>query len=168
MSLIQSMKRIPDIFGSLMEAIFDRILSLATNSISTRVDFVYETYPDVGIKNLEWSKRANASSTHVRILGSQQKVPKQSVGKNIESLIEFFLEHHKNVERLSTICESFFFARLTENQWESHYWRLCWFVKRPWRSRYTSFPSRLTCFCNLWSYHRQKSQHWCLYITLKP
>ena len=70
------MKRMPVIFGSLMEAILDQILSSATNSISTRVNFVYDTYSDVSLKNLERSKRANAGSTHVRIFGSQQKVPR--------------------------------------------------------------------------------------------
>lgn len=111
MALIQSMKRIPDTFGSLVEAVLDRILSLAAKSKSTRADFVCDTYPDVSIKNLERSKRANAGSTVVRILGSQQKVPRQfkkflSVGKNKEALIEFFIEHLKHVEGLSTVIGS--------------------------------------------------------------
>ena len=108
MALIQMMKHIPDTFGTLVEVILGRILSLASNSKSARVDFVCDTYPDVSIKNIERNNRASEGSTVVRILGADQKVPRQfkkflSVGKNKESLIEFFFQHLKHVERLSNL-----------------------------------------------------------------
>ena len=77
MALIQAMKRIPKTFGALVESILGRILSWAVSSKSTRVDFVCDTYPDVSIKNLERSKRADAGSTVIMILGPQQKAPRQ-------------------------------------------------------------------------------------------
>ncbi len=108
MALIQMMKHIPDTFGTLVEVILGRILSLASNSKSARVDFVCDTYPDVSIKNIERNNRASEGSTVVRVLGADQKVPRQfkkflSVGKNKESLIEFFFQHLKHVERLSNL-----------------------------------------------------------------
>lgn len=108
MALIQMMKHIPQTFGKLVEIILGRILSLASNSKSTRVDFVCDTYPDVSIKNMERSSRADGGSTIVRILGADQKVPRQfkkflSVGKNKESLLEFFFQHLKHVEALSNL-----------------------------------------------------------------
>ena len=86
MALIQMMKHIPNTFGKLVEIILGRILSLASNSKSTRVDFVCDTYPEVSIKNTERSS-ADEGSTVVRILGADQKVPRKfkkflSVGKN--------------------------------------------------------------------------------------
>ena len=107
MALIQMMKHIPNTFGKLVEIILGRILSLASNSKSTRVDFVCDTYPEVSIKNMERSSRADEGSTVVRILGADQKVPRQfkkflSVGKNKESLIEFF-QHLKHVGKLSNL-----------------------------------------------------------------
>ena len=111
MALIQTIKRIPETFGDLVESILVRILSSAANSKSTRVDFVCDTYPDISIKNLERSERADAGSTVIMILSPQQKVPRQfkkflSVGKNKEALIEFFLHHLKNVEILLTSLAS--------------------------------------------------------------
>ena len=108
MALIQMMKHIPDTFEKLVEIILGRILSLASNSKSTRIDFVCDTYPDISIKKMERSSRADGGSTVVRILGADQKVPRQfkkflSVGKNKESLIEFFFQHLKHVERLSNL-----------------------------------------------------------------
>jgi hypothetical protein len=98
MALIQMMKHIPDTFEKLVEIILARILS--SNSKSTRVDFVCDTYPNISIKNMERSNRADGGSTLVRILGADQKVPWQfkkflSVGKNKESLIELFFQHLK-------------------------------------------------------------------------
>ena len=101
MALIQMMKDIPNTFGKLVEIILGRILSLASNSKSTRVDFVCDTYPEVSIKNMERSSRADEGSTVVRILGADQKF--LSVGKNKESLIELFFQHLKHVEKLSNL-----------------------------------------------------------------
>ena len=111
MALIQTIKRVPETFGDLVESILVRILSSAANSKSTRVDFVCNTYPDISIKNLERSECADAGSTVIMILSPQQKVPRQfkkflSVGKNKEALIEFFLHHLKNVEILLTSLAS--------------------------------------------------------------
>ena len=77
MALIQMMKHIPNTFGTLVEVILGRILSLASNSKSARVDSVCDTFPDVSIKNIERSNRANEGSTVVRFLGADQKVPRQ-------------------------------------------------------------------------------------------
>ena len=92
MALIQTIKRIPETFGALVKVIINRILSSAASSKSTRVDFMCDTYPDVSIKNLERSKRAETGSMMIMILGPQQKVPRQfkkflSLGKNKEALI---------------------------------------------------------------------------------
>lgn len=51
-ALIQSMKRIPNTLGSLVEVILDRILLSSAKANSTHADFVCDTYPDVSIKNL--------------------------------------------------------------------------------------------------------------------
>jgi hypothetical protein len=72
MALIQMMKHIPDTFEKLVEIILGRILSLASNSKSTRIDFVCDTYPDISIKNMERSSRADGGSTVVRILGADR------------------------------------------------------------------------------------------------
>ena len=111
MALIQTIKHIPDTFGKLVEMILGRILSWASNLKSTRVDFVCDTYPDISIKNMERSGRAEGGSTVVRILGADQKVPRQfrkflSVGKNKESLVEFFVQHLKHVEKLSDLMRN--------------------------------------------------------------
>ena len=111
MALIQTMKHIPDTFGQLLEMILGRILSWPSNLKSTRVDFVCDTYPDISIKSMERSGRAEGGSTVVRILGADQKVPRQfkkflSVGKNKESLVEFFFQHLKHVEKLSDLMRN--------------------------------------------------------------
>ena len=100
MALIQTIKHIPETFGAFVEVMLKRILSLASNARSKRVDFVCDVYPDVSIKNIERSKRAGNGSTVIRILSPEQKVPRQfkkflSVGKNKEALIEFFYQHLK-------------------------------------------------------------------------
>ena len=110
MALIQTIKHIPESFGAFVEVMLKRILSLASNARSKRVDFVCDVYPDVSIKNIERSKRAGNGSTVIRILSPEQKVPRQfkkflSVGKNKEALIEFFYQHLKNVRNLSNLIE---------------------------------------------------------------
>ena len=110
MALIQTIKHIPESFGAFVEVMLKRILSLASNVRSKRVDFVSGVYPDVSIKNIERSKRAGNGSTVIRILSPEQKVPRQfkkflSVGKNKEALIEFFYQHLKNVRNLSNLIE---------------------------------------------------------------
>ena len=74
MPLIQKIKHVPETFGALAESILSRIISSAISSKSKRVDFVCDTYPDISIKNLERSIRADAGSTTIMILGPQQKV----------------------------------------------------------------------------------------------
>ena len=112
MALIQTIKHIPESFGAFVEVMLKRILSLASNARSKRVDFVSDVYPDVSIKNIERSKRAGNGSTVIRILSPEQKVPRQfkkflSVGKNKEALIEFFCQHLKNVRNLSNLIYLF-------------------------------------------------------------
>ena len=88
-----------------------RILSLASNARSERIDFIRDVYPDVSIKNIKRSKRAENGSTVVRILSPEQKVPRQFkkflsvIGKNKEALIEFFYQHLKNVRNLFNLIE---------------------------------------------------------------
>ena len=110
-ALNQTMKHIPNTFGKLVEMILGRILSWASNLKSTGVDFMCDTYTDISIKNMERSGRAEGGSTVVRILGPDQKVPQQfkkflSVGKNKESLVEFFFQHLKHVEKLSDLMRN--------------------------------------------------------------
>ena len=106
MAVIQMLKGVPDTFGSLAEYILQNIITSALKSNSKRVDFVSDRYPEVSIKNLERSKRAEVGSTVIQILGAKQKVPRQfkkflSVGRNKESLIEFLFQHFRLMEQLS-------------------------------------------------------------------
>ena len=99
MALIQMIKHIHESFGGFVEVMLKRILLLASNARSKRIDFVRDVYPDVTIKNIERSKRAENGSTVIRILSPEQKVPRQFkkflsvIGKNKEALIEFFYQH---------------------------------------------------------------------------
>lgn len=110
MALLQTLKSIPGTFGELAELIVKKLLASAQSSNSTRVDFVCDRYPEVSIKGLERSKRAEAGGTVVKILGPNQKVPKQynkflSVGKNKEALIEFIFQHMRNITNLHEILK---------------------------------------------------------------
>lgn len=105
MALIQTTKNIPQTFGALVEVVLKRILSLASSLKSTRVDYVCDTYPEISIKDIERSNRASEGSTVIRILGPQQKVPRQfkkflANGKNKDALVEFFFQHLPHIQGL--------------------------------------------------------------------
>lgn len=119
MVVIQTLKNIPETFGALAESILHAVVSSVCSSRSKRVDFVCDTYPDISIKNLERNNRALGlgGSTVVKILGPNQKVPRQfkkilSVGKNKEALIEFFFDYVTKLEHLPTAMNevSFYIA----------------------------------------------------------
>ena len=110
MALLQTLNSIPGTFGELAELIVKKLLASAHSSNSPRVDFVCDRYPEVSIKGQERSKRAEAGGTFGKILGPNQKVPKQykkflSVGKNKEALIEFIFQHLKNIKNLQEILK---------------------------------------------------------------
>ena len=75
-ALVQMIKHIHEFFGRFVEVMLKRILSLASNARSERIDFIRDVYPDVTIKNIEGSKRAENDSTVIRILSPEQKVPR--------------------------------------------------------------------------------------------
>eukprot|EP00794_Sanderia_malayensis_P000765 gene765-55_t len=105
MAIIQTMKNVPETFGSFADSLFQTIISLAAACNSSRVDFVVDTYPDISIENLERNKRAAGGATVIKIMGPNQKVPRQfkkflSNGKNKESLIEFFFQNLKQINNL--------------------------------------------------------------------
>ena len=60
MALLQTMKDIPQTFGSLAEKILRSIISSARMVNAKRVDFVCDTYPTVSIKNIERERRSLA------------------------------------------------------------------------------------------------------------
>ena len=51
MALIQATKRLPSSFGEFAEQLFSRVIKLAIYHKSSRVDFVVDRYPDIGIRN---------------------------------------------------------------------------------------------------------------------
>lgn len=66
-------------------------------ALSTRIDFVTDTYPDISIKNAERAKRACHGSVKIRITGPKQRCPKQwkkylSDGENKTGLTTFLLQ----------------------------------------------------------------------------
>ena len=104
MALLQMLKakNIPETFGQLADAVLKNVIDIAVYNKSPRVDFVMDRYPAVSIKNAERLHRAASGTYTVSILGDQQKVPKQwkkflSVGSNTEWLVEFLVQHWRNV-----------------------------------------------------------------------
>ena len=94
MAIVQTVKDVPQTFGALAEKIIQRIINNTRTSNASRVDFVSDLYPEISIKNLERSKRAESGSTHIKICSPSQKVPRQfkkflSLGKNKEALVDF-------------------------------------------------------------------------------
>ena len=77
MAIVQTVKDVPQTFGALAEKIIQRIINNARTSNASRVDFVSDLYPEISIKNLERSKRAESGSTHIKICSPSQKVPRQ-------------------------------------------------------------------------------------------
>lgn len=110
MAIIQTMKNVPETFGTFVDALIKRMISQALGGKSTRVDFVCDSNPDVSIKNLERNKRASSGSTVIRILGPNQIVPEQfkkflAVGKNKEAFLEFIFTHTAQMANLYEILQ---------------------------------------------------------------
>ena len=104
MALLQMLKakNIPETFGQLVDVVLKNVIDIAVYNKSRRVDFVTDRYPAVSIKNAERLHRAASGTYTVSILGDQQKVPKQwkkflSVGSNKERLVQFLVQHWRNV-----------------------------------------------------------------------
>ena len=104
MALLQMLKakNIPETFGQLADVVLKNVIDIAVYNKSRRVDFVTDRYPAVSIKTAERLHRAASGTYTVSILGDQQKVPKQwkkflSVGSNKERLVEFLVQHWRNV-----------------------------------------------------------------------
>ncbi|XP_028410461.1 uncharacterized protein LOC114533074 [Dendronephthya gigantea] len=105
MALIQRLKNIPNTFDALSAEVLKSVIATATRHRCTRVDFVTDQYPDSSIKGAERERRKgkDASVIRLNVDHGSKKTPKQfkkflSVGKNKESLIEFFFEHWKTVD----------------------------------------------------------------------
>ena len=95
MAVLQSLKQVPETFEELALAIFHHTISRA--SLARRVDFVTDRYPEISIKHLERTKRANEGIVKVKITGSGQKCPKQwkkylNSGDNKSELSRFLLQ----------------------------------------------------------------------------
>ncbi|XP_028395413.1 uncharacterized protein LOC114519473 [Dendronephthya gigantea] len=98
MALIQRLKNIPNTFDALSAEVLKSVIATATRHRCTRVDFVTDQYPDSSIKGAERERRKgkDASVIRLNVDHGSKKTPKQfkkflSVGKNKESLINFFL-----------------------------------------------------------------------------
>lgn len=65
MALIQTTKKLPTYFGELAKQLLTKVIKLGEHHKSSRVDFVIDRYPDVSIKDLERSMRANSGVTVV-------------------------------------------------------------------------------------------------------
>ncbi|XP_077968888.1 uncharacterized protein LOC144422864 [Styela clava] len=103
MALLQSLNNIPETFGRLLNMIFDRIINMAKSYNCNRVDFVCDTYPDISIKNFERCRRSSNESEIIKIVGLEQKTPKQFKkflfsGKNKEALVEFLISFAPNYQ----------------------------------------------------------------------
>ena len=94
MVIIQTAKNLPQTFGELARKLIEQVIKTAKSMKASRVDFVVDQYPDISIKSLERTKRAELGSTLIKICNGNQKLPRQfkkflSLGKNKEALVEF-------------------------------------------------------------------------------
>ena len=94
MATLQALTQVPETFRKLAILIFEMVINQCRNA--PRIDFVTDTYPEVSIKNIERTRRAEKGSLSIHISGPSQKCPKQwkqflSNGSNKEELIEFLL-----------------------------------------------------------------------------
>ena len=92
MAVVQTLVQIPDTFGELAEQIFSTIKRQAKDAL--RTDIVFDTCPEISIKNAEHLKRAQKGKLKVNISSANQKCTRQwkkflSSGENIESLSHF-------------------------------------------------------------------------------
>ena len=96
MAVIQTLKPLPQTFGDLATKILQLLMIMTRMSGAIRIDFVGDTYPEISIKNFERGKRGGCGASMIHISSASQNVPRQfenflSVGKNKESLFEFFI-----------------------------------------------------------------------------
>lgn len=102
MSILQTLKPVPTTFGELSVAVLHRIIAVANQHQSARIDFVVDRYPDVSTKNVERNQRGKGGVQLITIYNKGQKVPIQwkkfmSCGKNKEALVEFLFDQWKSV-----------------------------------------------------------------------
>ena len=57
MSILQTLKPMPETFGELSLAVLHRIIADANQHQYARIDFVVDRYPDISTKNVERNKR---------------------------------------------------------------------------------------------------------------
>lgn len=69
-------KDIPSTMGLLAARVFKKVVSIATESKASRVDIVFDSYPDVSIKEPEHQRRSTGDFTFGQ-LRLEMKVPKQ-------------------------------------------------------------------------------------------
>ncbi|XP_061915901.1 uncharacterized protein LOC133658193 [Entelurus aequoreus] len=94
MAVIQAMHSKPATFGELADNLPQYVVKIALQHKCTRIDFVIDQYPEISIKNLERSRRAEGGTQQVQIYGRDQKAPTQwkkflSNGTNKAALAEF-------------------------------------------------------------------------------
>ncbi|XP_061913285.1 uncharacterized protein LOC133656293 isoform X2 [Entelurus aequoreus] len=94
MAVIQAMHSKPATFGELADNLLQYVVKIALQHKCTRIDFVIDQYPEISIKNLERSRRAEGGTQQVQIYGRDQKAPTQwkkflSNGTNKAALAEF-------------------------------------------------------------------------------
>ena len=86
---------LPQTFGALATILRARVLRMASQYKSVRVDVVFDRYSRLSIKSIEHARRANEQqSTRQQILSVQQKLPVRwknylQNGKNKDELVEF-------------------------------------------------------------------------------
>lgn len=97
MAILQELTNIPTTFGKLADFVFQKIISIAMHHGAKRIDFVTDRYPEHSIKGNERDRRATLGKQRIKIIGRDQKTPKQmkkflSCGQNKEQLVEFLFQ----------------------------------------------------------------------------
>ena len=92
MAVVQALVQIPDTFGELAEHLFSTIKWQAKDAL--RIDIVFDTYPEISIKNAKHFKRAQKGKLKTNISNANQKCPRQwkkllSSGGNKDSFSHF-------------------------------------------------------------------------------
>lgn len=95
MAVLQSLGDIPATFGDLAVSVFNAVVQ--RTGMTSRIDFVTDTYPEISIKNVERAKRACHGTVKVKITGPGQRCPKQwkkflGDGENKTVLTAFLLQ----------------------------------------------------------------------------
>ena len=77
MAIAQAITKPPITFGELAEQILESAIKMVVYHKCSRVDFVIDTYPQAGIKNIEHSVQATDGATVNTINGPEQNAPTQ-------------------------------------------------------------------------------------------